>query len=179
MQLYFRKTLVSENLLFKPSKESETSRKKPRLPFSPRALAFFVFVSTVFFTAIIGLDGLSPERKAKLQSLFKKIDEEAEQYALIASENKVYPCLSCNNRDTIYLNAGEIWKYGVSINGVKGRYGDKFLKDSGLLYEVQFVGNMAECYKQEKIKIFAYPFLTENIKRGHGKLLRPPGNKYD
>jgi hypothetical protein len=177
MQILFRKNIFTEN--FPPTPYDVRAGEEPRLPFSPFKIVGVILFLILLFAAIADLNLLAPERAEKLKNLFKKIDEEAEQYALIAAESKVYPCFSCSDKDTIFLNAGETWKFGVSINGVKGRYTDKFLKDNNLLYEVQFVGNMAECYKIEKVKIFTYPFLPENVRRKFRKLLRPPGNKND
>ena len=48
--------------------------------------------------------------------------EGVEQYVLVATLSKYYPCLSCADRDSIFLFEGEIYKYGVTINGEKGRY---------------------------------------------------------
>lgn len=42
----------------------------------------------------------------------------------------------------------------------------------------QFLGNYLDCLKQEKIKIYYYPTLPENLARVE-QLLRPPGNPQD
>jgi len=77
----------------------------------------------------------------------------------------------------IYLYIGEVWKYGVSKNGVK-RYNLWWYKDKNVIYVTQFKGNIGECMKKELEKIYAYPILPQNIKR-EIPLPRPPGNKVD
>ncbi len=118
-----------------------------------------------------------PDRKKDLDDDLYRIDH-AEQYVLVAEFNGKYVCPSCPDRDSIFLLVGEVWKYGITMNGQKGRYSQKFLDEQGLFYFTQFEGNVAECMKQEKIKIYHYPTLPENLKR-QTKLLRPPGNKED
>ncbi len=119
-----------------------------------------------------------PDRKKKLEDDLQKL-ENAEQYALIAQFSGLYPCPSCPDQDSIFLLKGEIWKYGYTINGAEGRgYSQTFFRKTGLRYIVQFRGNVGACMAEEKIKIYHYPTLPENLKR-QTKLLRPPGNKED
>jgi hypothetical protein len=178
MQILFRKNIFAENFPHTPLDDVRV-REKPRLPFSPFKIVGVILFLFLLFAAIADLNLLAPERAEKLKNLFKKIDEEAEQYALIARVSKFYPCISCNDTMIVWLNKGEIWKYGVSINGEKGRYTAVFLNNADLQYVMQFRGSLSECYKAEKIQIFLYPFLPENLKRGAEKLFRPPGNKTD
>jgi len=119
---------------------------------------------------------LPPERRQKLE---KELDEleNAEQYALIAAKDGWYPCFHCKNTNLIFLLKGEIWRYGVTRKGEKERYGTRLL-DRRLIYTIQYTGQLQECLKQEKIKIYTYALLPENLKRQH-PLIRPPGNKRD
>ncbi|MEM9887132.1 MAG: hypothetical protein AAF849_14660 [Bacteroidota bacterium] len=106
----------------------------------------------------------------------EELEEDAEQYALRAKASGDYPCLNCANSATIFLNAGEIWKYGYTLK--KNRYSEQRLKKLKLYYDRQFEGSPRECLKEEKRKIFRYPLLPENLVRS-SRLPRPPGNKQD
>lgn len=119
---------------------------------------------------------LKEVRKKKLEKELNDL-ESAEQYVLIAETSGWFPCYSCISKDSLYLNQGEIWKYGVTKQGELGRYGRSLLFNK-LLYLTQFEGLLHECYMEEKRKIFNYPLLPENIIRLE-KLPRPPGNKVD
>lgn len=119
---------------------------------------------------------LAPWRKEKLAQEIAKYDE-AEQYALLADQSGWYPCYNCLDVPTIYLYEGEVWKYGVTINEEKGRY-KSGLPFQNLIYLTEFVGPISECLKREKIQIYSYAILPENIKRPV-PLIRPPGNKRD
>jgi len=115
-------------------------------------------------------------RKEKLQRELEEIDN-AEQYALVVRIPGTFPCYSCVDQSEIFLNEGEVWRYGVTKKGKAGRYrsGLPFIE---LTYSVQFEGPLHECLKQEKIKIYSYAVLPENLKR-ENPLIRPPGNKRD
>jgi hypothetical protein len=119
---------------------------------------------------------IAPWRKKKLQQELKEINN-AEQYALIVRKSGTFPCFSCVEKIKIYLNVGEIWRYGVTKKGQKGRY-SRGLPEPNLEYVVQFEGPIDECLKEEKIKIYNYALLPENLKRTI-PLIRPPGNKRD
>ncbi|MCI4647597.1 hypothetical protein [Phaeodactylibacter sp.] len=119
---------------------------------------------------------LSPERRQKLEKELEEL-ENAEQYALVAAIDGWYPCFHCKNTDHIFLLKSEVWKYGVTRKGEKERYGTGLL-DRRLIYTIQYTGQLQECLKQEKIKIYTYALLPENLKRQH-PLIRPPGNKRD
>jgi hypothetical protein len=106
-----------------------------------------------------------------------KIASQCVQYALLARENSWYPCYTCPDSTMIYLNRGEVWYYGETCNGEKGRYGNK-LSELLVRYEPQFVGNKAECIIEQKRKIVNYPLLAENLARVK-KLARPPANTVD
>ena len=119
---------------------------------------------------------LSPERKAKLDRELEELDN-AEQYVLRANRDGWYPCYSCPTKNRIFLLKDEVWKYGVTRKGEKGRYG-RWHIEQGLYYLVQYQGPLQECLRQEKIKIYNYAVLPENLRREQ-QLIRPPGNKQD
>ncbi len=119
---------------------------------------------------------LAPWRKEKLEKELKEFDE-AEQYALVVFEPGLYPCFNCYGKEKIYLFSGEIWKYGVSRKGQLGRY-RQGLPHKGLIYKKEFEGKLTDCLKKEKLKIYNYALLPENLKR-EKPLIRPPGNKRD
>ena len=121
---------------------------------------------------------LSPERQAKLNKELEEIDN-AEQYVLTATINGFYPCYTCpDGSGRIYLYEGEVWKYGVTRKGEKGRYPNQNYGAPDLTYIAQFEGTYAECLKMEKTKIYSYPLLPEARKR-NVILIRPPGNAND
>jgi len=65
----------------------------------------------------------------------------------------------------------------VTSKKKKGRY-HKELPHPGLAYNIEFEGLLHECLKKEKIKIYSYAVLPENLRRPR-PLKRPPGNKID
>ena len=131
------------------------------------------------FDFLIEKDGgydLSPQRKEKLQKELGEYDE-AEQYVIFAAEAGYYPCYNCGKQTLIYLNVGEVWKYGSTRIGKNRRYGNVGIP-LGLTYLTEYVGDYTICQKLEKIKIYNYALLPENLKRST-PLIRPPGNKVD
>jgi len=123
-----------------------------------------------------GQPTLSPERRGKRDSTIRKLDN-AEQYALLAARTAWFPCFSCPGKDSIFLTPGQVWRYGVTMNGEKGRY-PVSLVALNLGYQIQFVGGLEDCLREEQRKIFNYALLPENIIRPR-PLIRPPGNKQD
>ncbi len=120
---------------------------------------------------------LTPQRMEKLHEDTIKL-ENAIQYALLASKSQWYPCLSCADTSHIFLKAGEIWKYGYTINSIYTRYTKKELKD----FEVQeqFRGSVQQCMLEERKKIANYPLLPENQARALTlRLASPPGNPFN
>ena len=103
--------------------------------------------------------------------------EQAEQYVLKAGVAGHYPCYGCLGKTDIWLNLNEVWKYGVTTSTQKERY-RMGLPHPGLLYEVEYQGPLPECLRLEKIKIYNYALLPENLRRAV-PLIRPPGNKID
>ncbi len=122
-----------------------------------------------------GIPKLAPWRQEELERGMKKFDE-AEQYVLEVALEGYYPCFHCEEK-TIFLFKGEVWKYGVTINGELGRYPGG-LNEIGLVYFSEFKGTLSDCLKAEKRKIILYALLPENLKRDV-PLIRPPGNKQD
>jgi hypothetical protein len=153
--------------------------------FKPRFIVWIVLcflVSLVWMSSeefIIWKEGdpeLSPERQGKLERELWEL-ENAEQYVLRARYSGYFPCYSCGEQMDIFLFVGEVWRYGVTRKGEKGRYSTG-LPNKKLLYLVEYEGPLQECLKQEKMKIYSYALLPENIKR-KTPLIRPPGNKRD
>ena len=159
-----RRVFIDDNRLFLGQRERT-------------AFALWVLMGEQDF--IIWKDGepdLAPWRKAKLEQELEELDS-AEQYVLFVRIPGYYPCYSCFGEEEIFLNLGEIWKYGVTSKQEKGRY-PQGLPVYGLEYKIQYEGPTIECYKQEKIKIYYYALLPENLRRAR-PLKRPPGNKRD
>jgi hypothetical protein len=158
-------------------KEPSEPARSGRAPFIVATLVLVaIALSTrLDLTKIGASDQLNPKEEAKLQKRLKEIDD-SEQYALIAKMDGWYPCLH-SERATCYLLAGEVWKYGVTSKGEFGRYSSMFISRNNVSYFIQFKGNMAECLKQEQIKLFNYPYLPENLARPpEDRLPRPPYN---
>lgn len=109
----------------------------------------------------------------------KREIEVAEQYALIAKFPGIYNCFTCPSK-TIYLLPGNVWKHGVTRKEEAIRYGLTNLSNANLYYKTQFVGNYAACLIEEKIKLYYYPLLPENMTRPDTlRLIYPPGNTQD
>jgi hypothetical protein len=120
---------------------------------------------------------LTAQRLQKLHDDTIKF-ENAEQYVLYARISGYYACLSCLDTTHIYLSRGEVWKYGVTINGQKGRYSAEKLDN--FIYFPQFKGTLQQCLIEERKKIITYPLLPENQARPLlNRIARPPGNPYD
>jgi len=112
------------------------------------------------------------------QQLKKKLNEleDAEQYALVAMKEGMYPCLH-SGRALYFLHIGEVWKYGVTVKGERGRYTSLFLQENSVQYIIQFKGTLTECLQAEQLQLFEYPILPENLVRLEvDRLIRPPYN---
>ncbi|MEM9847283.1 MAG: hypothetical protein AAF847_05305 [Bacteroidota bacterium] len=161
-------------------KQKPKPKPKPKRPAWLLVAIFTITMAGTFHEYVIrksdGSYELSPERQRKLDRELEELEEDAEQYALRAKANEYYPCYNCGNSTTVFLNVGEVWKYGYTLK--KNRYSEKYLDDLNLLYDPQFVGSPRACLKEEKRKIFRYPLLPENLVRSF-RLPRPPGNKQD
>ncbi|AEE51293.1 hypothetical protein [Haliscomenobacter hydrossis] len=131
------------------------------------------------FDFLVEKDGqykLAPKRNSKLYKELGEIDN-AEQYVLLVTKAGFYPCYNCGKSALIFLNVGEVWKYGVTRIGRDKRYNTGEIP-KGLEYLVEFRGDYAQCLKFEKIQIYHYALLPENLSRDV-PLIRPPGNKVD
>jgi len=144
----------------------------------------FIFVPVLGLLAMALVFWLTPQRQQKMeteiagiQSKPRRTDKLCEQYALVTARDGWYPCYNCGTETMIYLHAGEVWKYGKTCNGEKGRYPNGLPFDN-LQYRIEYVGSEEECLVEEKRKIYNYAHLPENLKR-EIKLIRPPGNKID
>jgi hypothetical protein len=184
---------------FKPYKKMNTatlpsaSKPAPKIPETrppkPRRnhwwLILFVFagIYAAFnvedFDFLVEKDGgydLSPQRKKKHQKEIEELDN-AEQYVIYALKPGYYPCYNCGHLSLIYLNFGEVWKYGVTKIGQNRRYSIGEIPEN-LQYKREYTGDYGTCLKLEKYKIYHYALLPENLSRDV-PLIRPPGNKVD
>lgn len=181
---------------YPPKHDSVPERNIKNAPRKPKWWLWgIIFIGLLFFAGKIlmsekelppGLvatpDGryeLSPERQAKLDQELEEMDD-AMQYALVAKRYGKFPCYSCpNGQNFIYLNGGEIWKYGITRKGgATGRYPNLDLETLNLQFVEEFNGTLSECMKEERRKIYGYPFMPEANARDI-ILIRPPGNKND
>ncbi len=119
-----------------------------------------------------------------------------EQYVLKAKKSGMFPVLQTTHggrseiKSWIFLNAGDVWKYGATAFNEQKRYpngvffiskdGTTILTKKHLAYEVQFNGTMTEVLIEEQIKMYSYSLLPEciiRVKAGEELLLISPGNK--
>jgi hypothetical protein len=163
-------------------KESKTRQPKPD---TKKPLLFvwagvlILIICALKWSDVIEYFNGEPRLSTKHQNqLQKKLDEldEAEQYALVARKAGYYPCLHSGH--TLYfLQPGEVWKYGVTTKGERGRYSGQFILDNSVSYIIQFTGTIGECLQAEQTQLFTYPILPENLARPEkDRLLRPPNN---
>lgn len=152
-------------------------QKKKLLPFVIGGAVLLV-CALKWRGAVEYIDGEPQLKQKHIQQLQKKLNEleEGEQYALIATTNGMYPCVH-NGHPLYFLHVGEVWKYGTTIKGQRGRYSSQFFEENAVSYIVEFRGTMGECLQQEQIKLYSYPVLPENLARPEEmRLLRPPNN---
>ena len=131
------------------------------------------------FDEVVEWEGDVPRLKkeyAELMEIGLEEIDDALQYALIATQNGDFYCKPCPGKK-FFLKEGEVWRYGMTRKGEKGRYSEVFLDSNNLKLIVQCRGTTTECLKQERWKIFNYPLLPENLARPNDKrLVKPPGN---
>ena len=148
------------------------------LPFVIAGLALLIVCALQWSDVVEYIDGearLKAKHQKQLQKKLYELDE-AEQYALIATVEGFYPCLH-SGRASYLLHVGEVWKYGVTTKGERGRYTSQFILDHSVRYVIQIKGSIDECLKAEQIKLFSYPMLPENLARPEkDRLIRPPFN---
>ena len=161
-----------------PPTLSPEPKKKNLLPFILGSVAILIVCALKWSDVIEYVSG-EPQLVAKhLEELQKKLNEleEAEQYALVATKEQWYPCLH-SGRSLYYLHVGEVWKYGVTTKGERGRYTGQFLLDNSVSYTIQYIGTLTECLQHEQTQLFSYPLLPENLARPEkDRLVRPPYN---
>lgn len=183
MQLLYQSERSPLHWLF-----SDQSNPAPSFPWTPWIFGLLLLLLSLFWLTNgedpqpfieydeNGIPVLAEWREDKLNRALEEL-EGAEQYALLAARPGNYPCFSCTKRKEIFLNVGEVWKYGFTTKGQQGRYGNS-LAAKGLHYVIQFEGTIQECLQEEKRKIYHYATLPENLKRVP-PLIRPPGNHRD
>ena len=88
----------------------------------------------------------------------------AVQYALLAETSGLYPTV---RGDLVQLNAGEVWKYGVSTDPAN-RYPLAGMQGLSLQMEIQATGSLSQVLVAEKVQLIQH-FMT------NGSL--PPGNR--
>ncbi len=161
--------------------QKSTSPAAPRQNNDPRGFFILLLLALFMASPFIEYDehGVPQLSKWRQEKLTKELDEikGAEQYVLLTLENGIYPCYSCVGATTIYLRKGQIWKYGMTTKGERGRYKNK-LPGQRLLYVTEFEGTVEECLMEERKKIYYYALHPENLAR-EVTLIRPPGNKRD
>ncbi len=164
-----------------PENPKQNPSPNPQKLLGWRVCLFFAFfVMALTWADVIewadGVPKLKPFWKDKLERERREI-EAAEQYALIARVSGFYPCHLCPSK-TFFLKAGEVWKYGVTRKGQRGRYSEEFLAANNLLFVTEFIGSYSQCLIVEKEKLYSYPVLLENLNRPDSlRLLFPPGNQ--
>ncbi|WP_426994316.1 RHS repeat domain-containing protein [Methylomonas sp. CM2] len=122
--------------------------------------------------AAYGVYNAAMNNSALMDKMAKEVEKitqrptgpDTEQYSLRAVFSGSYPNV---RGGTVYLNAGDVWKYGQTSNP-ESRYPAKQLAKAGLEYVPEFRGSKVTALIQEKLKIYSYAI--EN-----GEL--PPGNK--
>ena len=162
----------------------------PQNPRNPRAVLLLFLLGSCILAVLAAWNGvgfldqdeggdlkLSSSREAQLQERLRRL-KRCEQYVLRAKFSGFYPCYNCGADTLIFLRAGEVWKYGITIRGKKGRYPNTWITALGLRYRVQYRGSIQACLRQETLKIYQYALLPENTIRAV-PLIRPPGNKAD
>lgn len=123
---------------------------------------------------VAGLAAIGAKATYEIQKIMdRQKGSQGYQYALTANVPGMYPVYTSGSpfpTGTKYLNAGDVWKYGETIQGVD-RYDRSYLEGigpGGVEMVPQFFGNQLQIKIAEKSKIYGY-FLT------HGEL--PAGNK--
>ena len=103
--------------------------------------------------------------KAECEALEKKLKRQGVQYSLRALESKEYPDGLFGG--TIYLEKGDVWKYGETLNPKK-RYSQAWLDRMGLEFYEEAYGTKIEIFFYQLEKLFIYYLAHDRL---------PPGNK--
>lgn len=161
-----------------PPTLSPEPKKKSLLPFILGGATMLIVCALQWIDIVEYIDGEPRLTDKHRQRLEKKLTEleEGEQYALIATKEGFYPCVH-SGRALYYLHIGEVWKYGVTTKGERGRFTGQFILDHSVKYVIQSTGSIDKCLKEEQVKLFYYPLLPENLARSEkDRLIRPPFN---
>ncbi len=87
------------------------------------------------------------------------------QYALIAESSGYYP--DVRNGGTRFLNVGEVYKYGTSVDP-DTRYPQAYYSTGrGLLMEVQYTGTAYSVLAMEKYKLIIYAGVNGDLPAGN------------
>jgi hypothetical protein len=145
------------------------------------SIMLFVFVLSVVVFAATHVWKGDEEVAAEVleEALTERIDKlnNAEQYALYALSDGYYTCSHCSEGEA-YLYAGEVAKYGTSINPAT-RYTSQYLREKNVYYVTQFKGNLQACLEEEARKLYRYYALPENMKRERPLILPPYNSKHE
>ncbi len=153
-------------------------KKKTAIPVIVAGVLFLIVCALKWQDVVEYVNGEAQLTEKHQKQLEKKLNEmeDAEQYALVATKDGFFPCLH-SGFVRYYLHVGEVWKYGVTTKGERGRYSSEFILNNSVAYIVQFQGTLTECFQAEQIQLFSYPVLPENLARPEMyRLLRPPNN---
>ncbi len=125
---------------------------------------------------------LTDERKQAVSDRHDRLDN-AELYMLIAEVDGYFECPSCplgtHKRGKYFLKAGEVYKYGVTIQK-KDRYTESELNRWRLTYVDLDRGSDTAMKKKETTLIAEYALHPENLKRSEKwRLAIPPGSGTD
>ena len=125
---------------------------------------------------------LTEERQKSVSDRHDRLDN-AQLYVLKARVNGYYECPSCplgtDKNGKYYLNTGEIYKYGVTINPAE-RYTQAELNRWRLNYVVIDTGSDTAMKKMETALIAEYALHPENVRRNEKwRLAIPPGSGTD
>lgn len=141
------------------------------------AIGYFVVNASKYDEVVISdPDGnpiLTPEREEELYRRQMKNSEGAEQYVLVTTTPGLRECYLCPT-GSVWLEAGEIAKVGISTNG-QSRYSIEYYMKHRVYYLMEYRGDLATAKNREIVRLGSYPLLPENQKREY-KLLYPPLN---
>ena len=127
-----------------------------------------VLVPVVYGVATIGFlaDNVLSKQEEQMQRLaLKDRPGDGFTYKLVAAKNGYYRNVRKN--EMVYLNAGDVWKYGETTQGEK-RYSKAKLKNNNLEMEAIFHGSKTEILIYEKKMLIEYYYKHKEL---------PPGNK--
>ncbi len=139
------------------------------------AVVIAAFVAALSVATWAGSDAADELRKQIIDNVSESIETlkaKAEniggpsgvQYSLCAIVSGYYRNV---RGGTVYLNAGDVWKYGETTDP-NGRYSQAWLDNNNLLFTPEYYGNQYECKAVEKAKLLKY--FKDNW-------TLPPGNK--